>query len=170
LSQALIKCTAPGVPDIYQGNELWDYRLMDPDNRRPVDFEVRRRWLAKIGALSVEEILDRASEGVPKLFLIQRALATRQRFPGAFGREGSYQPLTAGGVHAKRLVAFLRGGQVITLSARLAVGLGGDWKDTTIELPAGAWEDVFSRERFCGGVQPLAGILRRFPVGLLTRR
>ena len=170
LSQALIKCTAPGVPDIYQGNELWDYRLMDPDNRRPVDFEVRRRWLAKIGALSVEEILDQATEGVPKLFLIQRALATRRRFPGAFGRKGSYQPLPAGGVHAKRLVAFLRGGQVITLSPRLAVGLGGDWKDTTIELPAGAWEDVFSGERFCGGAHPLAGILRRFPVGLLTRR
>ncbi|MFO7707088.1 MAG: malto-oligosyltrehalose synthase [Desulfobacterales bacterium] len=169
LSQTLIKCTAPGVPDIYQGTELWDFSLVDPDNRRPVDFEVRRRRLAEIGALSVEEVLDRACEGLQKLFLIERVLAIRRRIPEPFGREGSYEPLTAEGERSDHLVAFIRGGRAVTLAPRLVVGLGGDWKNTTIELPAGDWEDLFSRERFSGGTCELARVLGRFPVALLIR-
>lgn len=169
LSQTLIKCTAPGVPDIYQGSELRDLSLVDPDNRRPVDFELRRRRLAEIGALSVEQILERASEGLPKLFLIERVLAIRRRLPEPFGREGSYEPLTAEGERSEHVVAFIRGGRAVTLAPRLVVGLGGDWKNTAIKLPAGAWEDVFSRERFSGGTCELARVLERFPVALLIR-
>ncbi len=83
LSQTLIKCTAPGVPDIYQGTELWDRNLVDPDNRRPVDFELRRRLLAEIGTLSIAEILNRHAQGLPKLFLLQRVLSARRRCAGA---------------------------------------------------------------------------------------
>jgi (1->4)-alpha-D-glucan 1-alpha-D-glucosylmutase len=169
LSQALIKCTAPGVPDIYQGAELWDLNLVDPDNRRPVDFEQRRRLLATIGTLSPAEILRRHAEGLPKLFLLQRALSVRRRCAAAFGPKGDYRPLVADGERAGHLVAFTRGGQVAALAPRLVVGLHGDWKGTVIELPPGAWEDVFSAERFSGGAQEPSRLFARFPVALLVR-
>ncbi|MBI5591584.1 MAG: malto-oligosyltrehalose synthase [Deltaproteobacteria bacterium] len=170
LSQTLIKCTAPGVPDIYQGTELWDRNLVDPDNRRPVDFGLRRGLLAEIGKLSIAEILDRHAEGLPKLFLLQRVLSARRRYAGAFGPKGEYRPLAAEGERSGHLVAFMRGEQVVTLAPRLAVGLNGDWKNTVIELPAGSWENVFSGERFSGGTQQLLRLLAQFPVGLLVRK
>ena len=169
LSQTLIKCTAPGVPDIYQGTELWDRNLMDPDNRRPVDFELRRRLLAEIGTLPVAEILNRHAEGLPKLFLLQRVLSARRRFAEAFGPKGDYRPLAAEGERSDHLVAYMRGGQVVTLAPRLVVGLNGDWRNTVIELPAGTWKNVFSGERFSGGTQELSRMLARFPVALLVR-
>jgi len=72
LAQTLIKLTAPGIPDIYQGTELWDLSLVDPDNRRPVDFAFRRRLLNEIGGLSPEDILARMDEGLPKLWVIRQ--------------------------------------------------------------------------------------------------
>jgi (1->4)-alpha-D-glucan 1-alpha-D-glucosylmutase len=169
LSQTLIKCTAPGVPDIYQGTELWDRNLMDPDNRRPVDFELRRRLLAEIGTLPVAEILNRHTEGLPKLFLLKRVLSVRRRFAEAFGPGGEYRPLAVNGHRADHLVAFMRGGQVVTLAPRLAVGLNGNWNNTVIKLPAGSWENVFSGEHWSGGTHDLSRLLARFPVGLLVR-
>jgi (1->4)-alpha-D-glucan 1-alpha-D-glucosylmutase len=169
LSQTLIKCTAPGVPDIYQGTELWDLNLVDPDNRRSVDFERRRRLLAEIRTLSLAEILNRHAEGLPKLFLLQRVLAVRRRYAEAFGPKGDYLPLAAAGERCGHLVAFLRGGQVLTLVPRLAVSLGNDWKDTVIELPPGTWKDLFSAECFSGGIQNLSRVFARFPVALLVR-
>jgi (1->4)-alpha-D-glucan 1-alpha-D-glucosylmutase len=170
LSQSLIKCTAPGVPDIYQGTELWDLNLVDPDNRRPVDFGHRRRLLAQTGMLSSAEILRRHADGLPKLFLLQRVLSARRRYADAFGPKGDYQPLTAEGERSGHLVAFMRGGQMVTLAPRLVVSLGGDWKDTLIELPSGSWKNVFSGEHFSGGMQELSRILARFPVALLARQ
>ena len=131
----MIKCTAPGVPDIYQGTELWDLNLVDPDNRRPVDFERRFGLLAEARALSAAEILNRHAEGLPKLFLLQRVLSARRRYPEVFGPKGDYQPLAAMGERSGHLVAFMRGGQAMTLAPRLVVRLGGDWKNTVIELP-----------------------------------
>jgi (1->4)-alpha-D-glucan 1-alpha-D-glucosylmutase len=170
LSQTLIKCTAPGVPDIYQGAELWDLNLVDPDNRRPVDFEQRRRWLVEVRTLSCAEILNRQAQGLPKLFLLQRALSTRRQHPEAFGQKGDYRPLTAEGERADHVIAFLRGGQVLTLAPRWVIGLGDDWKDTTIELPPGTWKNVFSGQRFRGEGQQLARMLSQFPVALLVRQ
>jgi len=169
LAQSLIKCTAPGVPDIYQGTELWDCSLVDPDNRRPVDFELRRRLLAEIGTLPVGEILNRYAEGLPKLFMLQRVLAVRRRFAEAFGPEGGYRPLAATGERAGHLVAFMRGGWAVTLAPRLVVGLDGDWRDTVVELPAGAWKNVFSGQSFSGGAHEPARLFARFPVALLMR-
>ncbi len=169
LSQALIKCTAPGIPDIYQGAELWDLQLVDPDNRRPVDFERRLRLLDEIRALSVDEVLRRSSEGLPKLFLLQRVLAARRRYAAAFGPKGGYQPLAAAGEHSGHLVAFMRGERVVTLAPRRVVGLGTDWKDTVVGLPPGTWKSVFSAERFSGGMQALSRIFAQFPVALLVR-
>jgi (1->4)-alpha-D-glucan 1-alpha-D-glucosylmutase len=169
LSQSLIKCTAPGVPDIYQGAELWDCNLVDPDNRRPVDFELRRRLLAEIGTLSVAEILSRYREGLPKLFMLQRVLAARRRLAEAFGPKGDYWPLAATGERSGHLVAFMRGRHTVTLAPRLVVGLNGDWGNTVVELPAGTWTNVFSGQRFSGGSQVLARMFARFPVALLVR-
>jgi (1->4)-alpha-D-glucan 1-alpha-D-glucosylmutase len=169
LSQALIKCTAPGVPDIYQGTEFWDRNLADPDSRRPVDFDLRSRLLVEIGTLSISEILNRHAEGLPKLYMLQRVLSARRQCAEAFGPKGVYRPLAAEGECSNHLVAFMRGGQVVTLAPRLTVGLNGNWKNTVIELPAGNWGNMFSGERFSGGTQKLSRLLARFPVGLLVR-
>jgi (1->4)-alpha-D-glucan 1-alpha-D-glucosylmutase len=170
LSQTLIKCTAPGVPDIYQGAELWDLSLVDPDNRRPVDFKHRQQLLDEVHRLSCAEILKRHAEGLPKLFLLRRALAMRRRCAEAFGPQGSYLPLAADGELARHLVAFMRGGRAITLAPRLAVGLGGAWQGAGVELPPGIWEDAFSGESFRGGTQKLSRLLEQFPVALLVRQ
>jgi (1->4)-alpha-D-glucan 1-alpha-D-glucosylmutase len=167
LSQTLIKCTAPGVPDIYQGTELWDHNLADPDNRRSVDFNLRRRLLAEIGTLSIAEILSRHAEGLPKLFLLQRVLSVRGQCAEAFGPRGAYQPLAAKGERSDHLLAFMRGGKAVTLAPRLSVSLNGDWKNTVIELPAGNWENVFSGEHVNGGTQMLSRLFAQFPVALM---
>jgi (1->4)-alpha-D-glucan 1-alpha-D-glucosylmutase len=170
LSQTLIKCTAPGVPDIYQGTELWDLSLVDPDNRRPVDFSLHRRLLAEIADLAIEDILKRHAEGLPKLFLLKRVLAVRKRLPAAFGPNGDYRPLFAEGQQADHLLAFMRGQEVLTLALRLAVGLSGDWKDTVVELPKGTWKNEFSGQSVNGGKQSLSDLFARFPVALLVRQ
>jgi (1->4)-alpha-D-glucan 1-alpha-D-glucosylmutase len=170
LSQTLIKCTAPGVPDIYQGAELWDLSLVDPDNRRPVDFQRRRQLLAEAHRLPCAEILKRHAEGLPKIFLLQRVLAIRRRHAEAFGPKGSYLPITAEEELASHLVAFMRGEKAITLAPRLAVGLGDDWQGAAVELPPGVWENAISGERFRGGTQKLSRLLKQFPVALLVRQ
>src|SRR5207302_9775198 len=119
LAQTLIKLTAPGIPDIYQGTELWSLSLVDPDNRRPVDFALRRRLLAEIDGMTPEQALARADEGVPKLWLIQRALRSKP--------EGCYQPLRADGPQAEHVLAFGRGGACITVVPRRAQLLDGGW-------------------------------------------
>ena len=124
LSQALIKLTAPGVPDIYQGNELWDLSLVDPDNRRPVDYEVRRKLLAELaGGPTPEAILGRSDEGLPKLWLTRQALHLRRRRPELFGPEGDYTPIEAKGPKADHVVAFGRGDGCVTVAARLPLRL-----------------------------------------------
>jgi (1->4)-alpha-D-glucan 1-alpha-D-glucosylmutase len=169
LSQCVIKCTAPGVPDIYQGTELYDLSLVDPDNRRPVDFEVRRGLFAASGSVSPAGILKRQAEGLPKIFAIRHALETRRRLPEAFGPRGDYRPLMAEGERAGHLVAFVRGGRAVTLAPRLVCGLAGDWGDTVVALPPGTWTNVFTGERWRGGRQRLTPMMASFPAALLVR-
>jgi (1->4)-alpha-D-glucan 1-alpha-D-glucosylmutase len=169
LAQTLIKLTAPGVPDIYQGSELWDLSLVDPDNRRPVDFSLRRRLLDELKGLSPEEILARSDEGLPKLWLIRQALHLRRRRPELFGPEGSYQPLSGRGPKADHLIAFVRGKGAISITPRLVMGLNGDWAGTALELPEGHWHNLLSGDKFAGGMVEIQEILTRFPVALLAR-
>jgi (1->4)-alpha-D-glucan 1-alpha-D-glucosylmutase len=169
LAQTLLKLTAPGVPDLYRGTELWDLSLVDPDNRRPVDWEVRRRLLADLEAATPETVWHRIDEGLPKLWVIHKALRLRRRGPAAFGREGSYEPLRARGSRAHHAVAFVRGGAVVTVVPRLVIGLAGDWSDTTLPLPQGAWRNELSGDRVGGGNVLLGELLARFPVALLSR-
>jgi (1->4)-alpha-D-glucan 1-alpha-D-glucosylmutase len=169
LAQTLIKLTAPGVPDLYQGTELWDFSLVDPDNRRPVDFALRRRLLEETRGLSAEVAWARRDEGVPKLWLIQRALALRAQRPELFDASGGYEPLAAAGARAAHVVAFCRGGEVATVAPRLVWQLGGDWADTTLALPPGLWLNELTGDVVRSGRVPLRDLLRRFPVALLSR-
>ncbi|HDP88496.1 MAG TPA: malto-oligosyltrehalose synthase [Thioalkalivibrio sp.] len=169
LAQTLIKLTAPGIPDLYQGTELWDLSLVDPDNRRQVDFARRDRLLAELGHLSIAEILTRADDGLPKLWMIRQALQLRRRQPRCLGPGGSYRPLSLDGARAAHGVAYLRGEAVAVLVPRLPLGLDGDWGDTGLVLPLGTWRDVLTGQAVHGGRVPMADLLAGFPVALLER-
>jgi (1->4)-alpha-D-glucan 1-alpha-D-glucosylmutase len=169
LAQTLIKYTAPGVPDLYQGTELWDHSLVDPDNRRPVDYDLRRRMLADLDGFSPEDVLARMDEGLPKLWVIRRALEVRRRYPDLFGVDSSYRPLAATGQKADHVVAFCRGDGAITVVPRLLIGLAVLWEDTVLDLPDGRWANFLTGDEVAGRLR-LDDLLRRFPVALLVRR
>lgn len=169
LSQCLLKCTVPGIPDIYQGTELWDLNQVDPDNRRPVDFERRRRMIRSLGRLSLGEIVAQAAQGLPKLFVLRRVLATRRRFAEVFGGEGVYRPLALEGERAEDAVVFLRGDRILTLAPVRLMEQRDRWKGTWLEFPAGRWRNVFTGELVGGGRREVHDLLLRFPVGLWSR-
>jgi (1->4)-alpha-D-glucan 1-alpha-D-glucosylmutase len=168
LAQTLMKHTSPGVPDLYQGSELWDLSLVDPDNRRPVDYALRRRLLEEAEGLDAAGVMARMDEGLPKLWLIQRMLKLRQRRREWFGREAAYTPLAASGDNAEHIVAYLRGEAMLTAAPRCVIKLGGDWGDTALELPHGDWTNELTGARFQGGPVSVKTLLREFPVALLT--
>jgi (1->4)-alpha-D-glucan 1-alpha-D-glucosylmutase len=167
LAQVLLKLTAPGVPDIYQGTELWDLSLVDPDNRRAVDYDQRRKLLAALEGMSPENILQRMEEGLPKLWVVRQTLRLRSEQPGTFTR-GTYTALRAAGLKADHVVACMRGESIIAVAPRLPLTLNGQWEETSIELPAKAWKNVLTGETLKGGKIQLADLLGRFPVALLA--
>jgi (1->4)-alpha-D-glucan 1-alpha-D-glucosylmutase len=170
LAQTLIKYIAPGVPDTYQGSELWDLSLVDPDNRRPVDYDVRRQMLSELeSSMDVDEIVRRMDSGLPKLWVIHSALCLRREHPEWFGAEATYQPIVAEGSKSDHLLGFLRGDSVVVLVPRWSLKLGGNWSKTTVELPQGKWKNILSREVVMGGRLPVQTLLQRFPVALLIR-
>jgi (1->4)-alpha-D-glucan 1-alpha-D-glucosylmutase len=167
LAQQLVKLTAPGVPDIYQGTEVWDLSLVDPDNRRPVDFLQRASILDALREADAAAALGRADAGGPKLFVTRRALAVRNALPEAFGSDSSYEPLRAQGSKASHVVSFVRGGRAITVVPRLVLGLAGSWDDTTIQLPDGRWRDELSDREFEGKTK-MSELCEQLPVALLV--
>jgi (1->4)-alpha-D-glucan 1-alpha-D-glucosylmutase len=169
LAQTLLKLTAPGIPDIYQGTELWDLSLVDPDNRRPVDYELRRRLLAQLRCMPIAEVVRRSDEGLPKLWVIKQALALRRRHPEMFGASSTYAALNARGARAEHVVAFIRGDDAITVVPRLVLRLAGDWRDTTIAIPGGRWNNELTGEKVDGGEVALGQVLASFPVALLHK-
>lgn len=162
LSAKLLQLAAPGVPDVYQGTELWDLSLVDPDNRRPVDYTVRRDLLARIDRGWTPEIDE---SGAAKLLVTSRTLRLRRDRPHLFTR---YTPLPAAGPAAGHAVAFDRGG-AIAVATRLPVGLAarGGWGDTVLLLPPGEWRDELTGRRHAGGEAPLSEVLATYPVALL---
>ena len=165
LSQKVIQLTMPGVPDVYQGSELWEDSLADPDNRRPVDFGARRARLTALTtptALGSPPAVDRSADA--KLWVVSRALRARRSNPELFT---GYTPLLAAGSGQKHLVAFDRGG-AITLATRLPAGLSaaGGWGDTTLTLPPGQYRDAFTGTRHTGELS-VADALGQYPVALL---
>jgi (1->4)-alpha-D-glucan 1-alpha-D-glucosylmutase len=176
LAQRLLQLAAPGVPDTYQGDELWDLSLVDPDNRRPVDFELRQRSLAELDGLPTEALVARMDEGLPKLRVVRDALALRRRRPEVFGAgaAGAYRPLDLTGPAAGHGVGFLRGDAVAVVVPRLVLGLAarGGWDGTAVSLPAGTWVDVITQHAWTvanGDAVPMADLLGPFPVALLER-
>jgi (1->4)-alpha-D-glucan 1-alpha-D-glucosylmutase len=163
LGQKLVQLTMPGVPDVYQGTELWDDSLVDPDNRRPVDSDLRRTLLDEIdGGADAPAI---AADGRAKLWVTSRALRLRRDYPELFA---SYTPLLARGAAAEHAVAFDRGG-AITVATRLPVGLErtGGWGDTVLDV-GGAVSDLISGRRWSGELA-FAELLADYPVALLVR-
>jgi len=168
LALALLKLTAPGIPDIYQGTELWDLSLVDPDNRRPVDFSLRRKLFSELDSLCPGQIMARAAEGLPKLWTIRQALRTRNSRPRSFGAEGNYQPLWASGPKASHVIAFQRGSDVITIVPRLVASLD-TWDGTVIEIPEGRWRNPFTDCVIESGKIEIESLLAKFPVALLAK-
>jgi (1->4)-alpha-D-glucan 1-alpha-D-glucosylmutase len=168
LAQMLLKLTSPGVPDIYQGTELWDLSLVDPDNRRPVDYDARRRVLERVRSASAAEVLESGDDGAPKLWLTQRTLDVRRRLEDCFAG-GAYEPLPSAGARAANVVAYVRGGRVAVIVPRLVLGLRDGWGDTTVTLPGGRWTDELGGSHADEGPVSLAALLSGFPVALLVR-
>jgi (1->4)-alpha-D-glucan 1-alpha-D-glucosylmutase len=162
LAVKLLQLTGPGVPDVYQGSELWERSLVDPDNRRPVDLAGRRALLARLDA-GWRPPVD--ATGAAKLLVTSRALRLRRDHPELFAR---YLPLPAIGAAERHLVAVDRGG-VIALATRLPLGLAraGGWRDTTVLLPRRRVVDELTGAEHPGGESRLADLLDRYPVALL---
>jgi (1->4)-alpha-D-glucan 1-alpha-D-glucosylmutase len=170
------------VPDTYQGCELWDFSLVDPDNRRPVDFELRRAMLAQDA--DPAELLSSWRDGRIKQHVLARTLALRRAAPALFA--GDYTPLQATGLHAERLVAFARSAEdatVIVIAPRLAAPLldgadiplppPGAWGNTRValpDLPGGSLHNPLTGKAIEPGPDGLAAseVLADLPVALLT--
>jgi len=168
LSQTLIKTIVSGVPDFYQGTELWDLSLVDPDNRRPVDFERRSEMLRRCRHLGGADALQEWDCGLPKLWLISRVLALRRERPDDFSHDSKYQPLVAQGAHLGNVLAFRRGENLIAAVPRFTVSVGGEWGDTRLPLPRGTWTHHFTGALLQGTASPV-GLFEAFPVALLIR-
>jgi (1->4)-alpha-D-glucan 1-alpha-D-glucosylmutase len=154
LAQKLMQLTMPGVPDVYQGQELPDYSLVDPDNRRPVDYDARRR-AATAGA-----------GADPKFRVTAAALRVRRERRDSFA--SGYTPLAVEGASGAHAIAYLRGADVATVVTRLPAGLAakGGWGETRVSLPPGTWRDAITGRKVSGGV--LAEVLADLPVALLV--
>jgi (1->4)-alpha-D-glucan 1-alpha-D-glucosylmutase len=184
LAQRLLRLASPGVPDIYQGAELWELSLVDPDNRRPVDFEVRRAMLDTLAKRDIGSLMKDWQSGAVKQYVIQRTLHFRRDHPEVF-RRGEYIPLEIVGPDTARIIAFARHAGmewVIAAAPRFPAKLSrpggsiGKLSLTGIELafPSIAprrWSNIFTGETIevsAAGRVPMSGILGRFPVALLT--
>ncbi|SDF02583.1 maltooligosyl trehalose synthase [Blastococcus aurantiacus] len=170
LTQKLLQLTMPGVPDVYQGTELYDFSLVDPDNRRPVDYGLRRRLLAELDAGTVPAV---DASGAAKLLVTSRVLRARRDSPELFG---GYASVEVTGSAAECVVAYDRGSAdqdgVVVVATRLPARLAETgWGDTALQLPNGAWRDLLTGERFVSDVAGVAAdvLLARLPVALLVR-
>jgi (1->4)-alpha-D-glucan 1-alpha-D-glucosylmutase len=194
LSQVVLKMASPGVPDFYQGNELWSFHLVDPDNRDPVDFDRRRKILAKLRekedadpAALMDRLVSNPCDGAIKLFVTHRALRFRTDHRQLFAA-GSYIPLVADGNRSNHVVAFARqwnGQMVIALAGRFFLKIrnshpapiGDVWGNTAILLPKkikhGSFQDAFTGQTFTAEERDgeaslcLAKVFARCPVALL---
>jgi (1->4)-alpha-D-glucan 1-alpha-D-glucosylmutase len=192
LAQTVIRCTAPGVPDTYQGTEAYDFSLVDPDNRRPVDYEARQGWLRDLDGRpngdAARELAANLADPRAKVFAASRALRCRRDLGGLF-EHGGYTPLVGTGEKADHAFAYLRhtaDAAVLVLVPRLAVALvpAGDrppvgaevWGDTAVTLPegfrGGRWENVYTGAAVApeGEALPVAAVLDVFPVAVLVKR
>ncbi|MGC3862772.1 malto-oligosyltrehalose synthase [Micromonospora chersina] len=163
LGQKLVQLAMPGVPDTYQGTELWENSLVDPDNRRPVDFAVRRDLLARLDAGWRPAV---AADGAAKLLVVSRTLRLRRDRPELFT---GYRPVPAHGPAGAHAVAFDRGGAV-AVATRLPLRLArsGGWGDTTLAISGNSVTDVFTGRVYSGSELLMHDLLSTYPVALLA--
>ena len=178
LSQLVLKATLPGAPDFYQGTELWDLSLVDPDNRRPVDFS-RRRELLNARESDWTDLAAAWPNGQIKFELTHRLLKLRREWPDLF-QGGNYQPLAAAGPHGRHVIAFSR--EWKSRQAVVAVGRhfgsitngGRDWPkawDARLDLPTGSYQQALSPlSGLCTGVVAASHLFARLPVNVLLRQ
>ncbi len=185
LSQTLLKITSPGIPDFYQGTELWDLNLVDPDNRRPVDFKKRQRLLSEISKLKPQEaskLLKNYYDAKAKLYVINKSLRFRREAKSLF-EKGAYVPLKVEGAEKEHVIAFCRekgSKSAIVIAPRLLTSLvkypseweEADWKETHIEIPkskSSSWTNIFTGKNLQSrsGRIFLKEALNDFPVALL---
>lgn len=187
LSQTLLRLTMPGVPDIYRGSELWELSMVDPDNRRPLDYAAIRAKAASLrqreGA-AVSELVPDWQDGRVKLHLIRQVLRLRRERPALFA-SGRYEAISVSGAKAEQLLAFRRSGEaaeLVVLAPRLWPQLAGaghtaaaaaaGWGDTALPLAAGRYTHVLTGQRLEVADDrplPVSRLLADFPVGLLLR-
>ncbi len=184
LAQTVLKLTVPGVPDIYQGCELWDYSLVDPDNRRPVDYARRKETLASLGGVDPRTLLESWPDGRVKMFVVSALLRYRREHAALF-QSGGYRALTVTGKFAENVVAFVRGPEeapsLLVVVPRLTARVGNPpvgeaWGNTALALEqggaAGPWRDLFTGRKVSldlAGAVPLAEVLADFPCAVLVR-
>ncbi|GAA4441758.1 malto-oligosyltrehalose synthase [Phytohabitans houttuyneae] len=161
LGQKLVQLAMPGVPDTYQGTELWDNSLVDPDNRRPVDFALRRDLLARIDAGWLPPVEE---SGAAKLLVTSRVLRARRERPFT-----GYSPVAVEGPAAEHAVAFDRGG-VVAVATRLPARLAfrGGWGGTKLALAPGRWTDALTGRTWQARQVPMSEVLSAYPVALLV--
>lgn len=191
LGQVVLKIMAPGIPDIYQGTEFWDLSMVDPDNRRPVDYSARQYCLDQFAQNSdtlaqVQQLVTSPDDPTIKMYTLYRSLQLRKRWPALFA-ESYYQPLVVTGRYASHVLAFLRRHQdryVLTVIPREIIQLlpkeqnfllGNVWEDTAIalaNLPRDFWKNEFTKEIIsCSEASlPISTILQHFPVAILTNQ
>ena len=184
LAQTVLKLTVPGVPDIYQGCEMWDYSLVDPDNRRPVDYAHRKETLASLEGADPRMLLETWPDGRVKM-LVTRALLRYRREHAELFQSSGYRPLKVTGRYAENVVAFVRGPEdaptLLVVVPRLTsqVGnppMGEAWGDTALEMKNGSadtpWLDLFTGREVAldaAGTVPVSGVLADFPCAVLVR-
>ncbi|WZO96649.1 malto-oligosyltrehalose synthase [Isosphaeraceae bacterium EP7] len=197
LAQAALKIGSPGVPDVYQGCELWDFSMVDPDNRRPVNYEVRRKILGEIRASLdagesreqlAQSLLEASDDGAVKLYLIWTLLNHRRSRRDLYER-GDYRPIEVVGPHADRVLAFARTREnraVVYITPRLVAPLMGDdartlpvgslWSGTKVILPSGAWTDLISDRCIAAQAEgdafavDLSDLFATFPLSVIESR
>ena len=190
LSQTLLRITCPGVPDFYQGTELWDYHLVDPDNRAPVDFPIRRTALQSLINRAKEdtsgvasELLANWTDGRIKLYIIWKALTCCRQHPSLF-KEGDFLPLECSGPRSQQIISFLRRGastQVLVILPRWLAKLPQPanerlefWKETSVRLPPDSpvtWRNIFTQrtiDRTGGHMMPVGRVFEHFPPAMMS--
>jgi (1->4)-alpha-D-glucan 1-alpha-D-glucosylmutase len=173
LSRLVLKCTVPGVPDTYQGTEFWDFSLVDPDNRRPVDFDERT---SALGGGSPAELIESWTDGRVKQELLRRLLADRADAPELYAY-GDYLDLSASGEGSRRLVAFSRnwrGDSRVIVAGRLLAEFGRGQESplskTFLPIPTGRWRDLLTGHEwnFYSGQVDLGELLSPLPAAVLA--